>query len=51
MANLSLKLEQKTKLMQVQRLTIQLLALHGQELMDFLQEQVTDESTSRYPLP
>lgn len=42
MANLSLKLEQKTKLMQVQRLTIQLLALHGQELMDFLQEQVTD---------
>ena len=28
--------------MQVQRLTIQLLALHGQELMDFLQEQVTD---------
>ena len=42
MANLSLKLEQKTKLMQVQRLTIQLLALHGQELTDFLQEQVTD---------
>lgn len=35
MANLSLKLEQKTKLMQVQRLTIQLLALHGQELTDF----------------
>ena len=42
MAILSLKLEQKTKLMQVQRLTIQLLALHGQELTDFLQEQVTD---------
>lgn len=42
MANLSLKLEQKTKLMQVQRLTIKLLALHGQDLTDFLQEQVTD---------
>lgn len=41
MSNLSLKLEQKAKILQVQRLTIQMLALHGQDLADFLQEQVT----------
>lgn len=41
MSNLSLKLEQKAKILQVQRLTIQMLALHGQDLVDFLQEQVT----------
>ena len=43
MSNLSLKLEQKAKILQVQRLTIKLLALHGQDLTDFLQEQVTDK--------
>lgn len=42
MSNLSLKLEQKAKILQVQRLTIQMLALHAQDLADFLQEQVTD---------
>lgn len=42
MSNLSLKLEQKAKILQVQRLTIQMLALHAQNLADFLQEQVTD---------
>ena len=42
MANLSLKLEQKAKILQVQRLTIQMLALHAQDLTDFLQEQVTE---------
>ena len=42
MSNLSLKLEQKVKILQVQRLTIQMLALHAQNLADFLQEQVTD---------
>lgn len=41
MSNLSLKLEQKAKILQVQRLTIQILALHGQDLVDFLQEKVT----------
>ena len=41
MSNLSLKLEQKAKILQVQRLTIQMLALHGQDLVDFLQEKVT----------
>ena len=43
MSNLSLKLEQKVKILQVQRLTIQMLALHAQNLADFLQEQVTDK--------
>lgn len=42
MSNLSLKLEQKAKILQVQRLTIQMLALHAQDLADFLQEQVMD---------
>lgn len=41
MSNLSLKLEQKAKILQVQRLTIQMLALHGPDLVDFLQEKVT----------
>lgn len=35
MSNLSLKLEQKAKILQVQRLTIQMLALHAQDLADF----------------
>lgn len=42
MSNLSLKLEQKAKILQVQRLTIHMLALNAQDLADFLQEQVTD---------
>lgn len=42
MSNLSLKLEQKAKILQVQRLTIQMLALHAQDLADFLQEQMMD---------
>lgn len=42
MSNLSLKLEQKAKILQVQRLTIQMLALHARDLADFLQEQVMD---------
>lgn len=35
MSNLSLKLEQKAKILQVQRLTIHMLALHAQDLADF----------------
>lgn len=42
MAKIALKLEQKTKLSQIQRLTIQMLTLHAQDLTDFLHEQVTD---------
>ena len=42
MAKIALKLEQRTKLSQIQRLTIQMLTLHAQDLTDFLHEQVTD---------
>ena len=42
MVKVSLHLEQKMKLSQMQRLTIQMMTLHGQDLQDFLREQVTD---------
>lgn len=42
MANLSLRLEQKLKLSQFQRLTIQLMQLHRQDLTDFLEKEVTE---------
>lgn len=41
MVEMALKLEQKLKLSQMQRLTIQMMQLHGRDLQDFLQEQVT----------
>jgi RNA polymerase sigma-54 factor len=41
MVQIALKLEQKLKLSQMQRLTIQMMQLHGRDLQDFLQEQVT----------
>ena len=42
MIKVSLHLEQKIKLSQMQRLTIQLMTLHGQDLQEFLRDQVTD---------
>ncbi len=42
MATISLKLEQKIKVSQIQRLTIQMMALRGRELDEFLHEQVTE---------
>lgn len=42
MVKVSLRLEQKIKLSQMQRLTIQMMTLHGQDLQDFLHEQVTE---------
>ncbi|MCH4179312.1 MAG: RNA polymerase factor sigma-54 [Megasphaera sp.] len=51
MAEIALKLEQKLKLSQMQRLTIQMMQLHGQDLRDFLQKQVTENPLLdiRYP--
>ena len=42
MVKVSLQLEQNIKLSQMQRLTIQMMTLHGQELQEFLHEQVTE---------
>lgn len=42
MVKVSLRLEQKIKLSQMQRLTIKMMSLRGQDLQDFLHEQVTD---------
>lgn len=42
MVKVSLHLEQNIKLSQMQRLTIQMMTLHGQELQEFLHEQVTE---------
>lgn len=42
MVKVSLHLEQNVKLSQMQRLTIQMMTLHGQELQEFLHEQVTE---------
>lgn len=42
MVQMSLKLSQKTIMSQVQRLTIRLMGLHGSEMQEFLQEQVTN---------
>ncbi len=51
MAKVALRLEQKMKVSQIQRLTIQMMALHGQELQTFLHEQVTENPLLdiRYP--
>lgn len=51
MGDISLKLEQKIKLSQIQRLTIQMMPLKGQELDDFLYEQVMENPLLdiRYP--
>lgn len=51
MAKLSLHLEQKLKLSQFQRLTIQLMQMHSQEITDFLQREVTENPLLdiRYP--
>lgn len=42
MVKVALKLEQRTKLSQIQRLTIKMLTLRSQELTDFLHEQVAE---------
>lgn len=51
MVKVALKLEQKLKLSQMQRLTIQMMSLRGQDLQDFLHEQVTENPLLdiRYP--
>lgn len=51
MARIALKLEQQLQLSQMQRLMIQMMQLHGQDLRDFLQEQVTNNPLLdiRYP--
>ena len=41
MGTVSLRLEQKLKVTQIQQLTIQLLTLRSQDLIDFLHEEVT----------
>ena len=42
MAKIALTLEQKIKLSQMQRLTIQMMTLRGQDLVEFLHEKVTE---------
>ena len=51
MAKVALKLEQKLKISQLQKLTIQLMTLHGQDLQEYLQAQVTENPLLdiRYP--
>lgn len=51
MGKISLNLEQKIKLSQMQRLTIQLMTLRGQDLAEFLHEKVTENPLLdiRYP--
>ena len=51
MAKIALTLEQKIKLSQMQRLTIQMMTLRGQDLVEFLYEKVTENPLLdiRYP--
>ena len=51
MAKMALKLEQRTKISQIQRLTIKALTLQSQDLTDFLNEQVAENPLLdiRYP--
>jgi RNA polymerase sigma-54 factor len=42
MADVSLQLQLKPKITQLQTLTIKLLTLHSQDLVEYLQEQVTE---------
>lgn len=51
MAKIALKLEQRTKISQIQQLTIKLLTLQSQNLTDFLNEQVAENPLLdiRYP--
>ena len=51
MAKIALTLEQKIKLSQMQRLTIQMMTLRGQDLVEFLHEKVTENPLLdiRYP--
>lgn len=51
MADISLKLQLKPKMTQIQSLTIKMLGLRSQDLTDFLHEQVTDNPLLdiRYP--
>lgn len=51
MPDISLKLQLKPKVTQLQQLTVKLLSLHAQDLTDYLQEQVTDNPLIdiRYP--
>lgn len=42
MAKIALRLEQRTKLSQIQRLSIQMMTLRSQDLSEFLHEQVRD---------